>query len=107
MLKNWMVSSILALALALPVVAYAHEGHVHNALGTITSVQGGQVVLTTRDGKALTVLLNRKTTVTRGKDKLDASALKVGERVSVDYLEENKVMMAQTIKLGAAPATRK
>jgi len=107
MQKNWMVWACLTAALVLPTVARAHEGHVHNALGTISSVQSEQVALTTRDGKTLTVVLNKKTAVTRGKDKLDASALKVGERVSVDYLEENKVMMAQTIKLGTASATRK
>ena len=67
MQKNWMVWACLTAALVLPTVARAHEGHVHNALGTISSVQSEQVALTTRDGKTLTVVLNKKTAVTRGK----------------------------------------
>ena len=102
--KLWLVPAMLAFALVLPAAARAHEGHLHNALGTITSVQGEQVALKLRDGKALTVVLSGKTTVTRGKDKLDATALKVGERVSVDYVEQNKVMTAQAFKLGTAAA---
>jgi hypothetical protein len=52
-------------------------------------------------------MLDKKTTVTRGKDKLDATALKVGERVSVDYMEENKMMMAHAFKLGSTTAAKK
>ena len=36
---------------------------------------------------------------TRGKEKLTADAIKVGERVSVDYMEEKKMMMAHAVKL--------
>jgi hypothetical protein len=99
MKTNWIVALVLALALALPVVTFAHEGHVHKALGTIASIDGEHVNIKTNDGKNLTVMLDKKTTVTRGKEKLDATALKVGERISVDYMEQNKMMMAQTIKL--------
>jgi len=53
------------------------------------------------------VMLDKKTTVTRGKEKLDATALKVGERISVDYMEQNKMMMAQAIKLSTTTATAK
>ena len=90
-----------------PVAIGAHGGHVHKALGTIAGIQGGHVEIKTTDGKALTVMLDKKTTVTRGAEKLDATALKVGERISVDYMEMNKMMMAQTIKLAVATAARK
>ncbi len=53
-----------------------------------------------------TVMLDGKTRITRGKDTLDAAALKAGERVSIDYIEENKMMMAQAVKLGAAPVAK-
>jgi hypothetical protein len=52
-------------------------------------------------------MLDNKTIVTRGKDKLDATALKVGERISVDYMEKNKMMMAQAIKLATATTAKK
>ena len=99
MKTNWIVALAVTAALALPVVALAHECHVHKALGTVASINGEHVEIKTTDGKNLTVMLDKKTTVTRGKEKLDATALKVGERISVDYMEQNKMMMAQAIKL--------
>ena len=107
MKKHWMIALVMVAALALPIVARAHGGHLHKALGTIASVQGEHVTVKTTAGKTIVVMLDKKTTVTRGKDKLDATALKVGERVSVDYMEENKMMMAQAIKLGTVPAAAK
>ena len=35
------------------------------------------------------------------------AALKVGARVSIDYVEEKKMMMAQAVKLGTAPVAKK
>jgi sulfate adenylyltransferase subunit 1 (EFTu-like GTPase family) len=71
----------------------------HKALGTIASIDGQHVVVTTTDGKSVTVMLDKETTITRGNNKLDASALKVGERLSVDYMEEKGMMMAHAFKL--------
>jgi len=50
----------------------------------------------------MTVMLDKDTTVTRGSEKVDASAVKAGDRVSVDYMEEKGMMMAHAIKLGTA-----
>lgn len=105
-MKNWMIGFVIALLL-LPAAAQAHEGHVHKALGTVASIATGQVVVKTTDGKVLSVLLNATTTITRGKVKLDATALKVGERVSVDYTEKKKVFTAKAIKLAELPASPK
>jgi hypothetical protein len=107
MKQNWIVALVLTVALAIPVIMRAHEGHKHKALGTIASVQGERVEIKTTDGKTITVMLDNTTTVTRGKDKLDATALKAGERISVDYMEKNKVMMAHAIKLATAATTAK
>jgi hypothetical protein len=107
MKSNWIVALALTAALVLPVVSLAHEGHVHKALGTIAGINGEHVDIKTTDGKNLTVMLDKKTTITRGKDKLDAAALKVGERISVDYMEQNKMMMAQAIKLATTTTAAK
>ena len=48
-----------------------------------------------------------KTAITRGKAKSDATALKVGDRVSVEYVQVKDVNTAKTIKLGEAPAPAK
>ena len=101
----WVVAVVMMFVLGLPGGLRAHGGHVHKALGMIASVQGQKVTITTTDGKTLHVVLDKKTTITRGKDKLDVTALKVGERLSVDYTEQKTTMVAQAIKLGtAAPA---
>ena len=106
-MKNWIIASVVAMALAVPASGRAHEGHTHKALGTITSIDGAHVGVKTNDGKSITVMLDKKTAVTRGKEKLDATALKVGERVSVEYMESNKMMMAEAIKLGTTQAAKK
>ena len=103
---NRVAAFVLAAILLLPVAALAHEGHTHKVLGTVTSVQGQHVMIKTTAGKEMMVMLDTKTTVTRGATKLDASAVKVGERVSVDYMEEKGMMMAQAVKLGAASAKK-
>ena len=100
-MKTWILALVVIAALVLPATAGAHEGHLHKALGTIVSIQGEHVEIKTNDGKAITLMLDKKTAVTRGKEKLDATALKVGERVSVEYMEEKKMMMAHAIKLGS------
>jgi hypothetical protein len=107
MTPKWMAGLAIVALLAIPAVARAHGGHTHKVLGTVQSVQGPHVTVKTTEGKELMVMLDTKTTVTRGKDKLDAAALKVGERVSVDYMEEKGMMMAQAIKLGAAVPAQK
>lgn len=95
-------AAVLTLALVAPVMA--HEGHTHKVLGTVASVQAHQIEVKGTDGKVLTIVLDAKTAITRGKDKLDAAALKVGERVSVDYTQAKNTNTAKTIKLGTAPA---
>jgi hypothetical protein len=97
--------AIVVLALVTP--ALAHEGHTHKVLGTVASVQASQIEVKSTDGKTLTIVFDAKTPITRGKDKLDAAALKVGERVSVDYTQSKTTNTAKTIKLGTAPAPAK
>lgn len=104
MRKNWIIAAVIAGALVLPVVAGAHGGHTHKVMGTVASVDGTHVVVTTTDGKTMIVMLDTKTAVTRGKTKLDAAAVKVGERVVVEGTEQNKTVTAKTIKLGETPA---
>jgi len=98
-MRTWTIAVVVAVMLALPVAARAHEGHMHHALGTVATIDGEHIGIKTTDGKSITVMLDKKTTFTRGKDKLDGSALKVGERVSVDYMEDKGMNMAHAVKL--------
>lgn len=106
-MRKWMIAVAMVTAVLLPAAARAHKGHVHKALGTVARTQGSQVDVKTTDGKILTVKLDATTTVTRGKTRLDAGALKVGERVSVDYMQEKDINLAKAIKLADVPAAAK
>ena len=79
MQKKWIVAVALAGALILPAVARAHEGHTHKVMGTVSSIDGRNLMVKTTDGKTVMVMLDAKTKITQGKTRLDASALKVGE----------------------------
>ena len=105
--RTLIIAVALAGALAMPGLLYAHEGHAHKVLGTIARVQATQIEVKTTDGKVLAIVFDAKTPITRGAAKLDATALKAGDRVSVEYTEAKKINTAKTIKLGESPASRK
>jgi hypothetical protein len=105
--KNWIVAIALASVLVVPAVARAHEGHAHKVMGTVSSVDGNNVMVKTADGKTVMVMLDSKTAITRGTTKLDANAVKVGDRVVAEGMEEKEMIMAKTVKLGAVAATTK
>jgi hypothetical protein len=77
-------------------------------MGTVTAHENNQLQVRTQDGKAVTIVLNDKTSVLRGKAKLDLTALKAGERVVVDIGDGKAPVTAREVKLGeVAPATAK
>jgi hypothetical protein len=93
---------LAALAAASP--AYAHGGHVHKIMGTVTVLQEGRVEVKTTDGKVETIVLDGKTKVLRGRAKLDAASIKVGDRVVVDVGDGAAPVTAREIRLGTPPA---
>jgi hypothetical protein len=104
--KKWLVAVTLAGALSVPVAALAHAGHLHKVMGTVSSVEGNHVTVKTTDGKIVIITFDTKTSVTRGKTKLDASAVKAGERVVVEGTEARNMIAARTVRLGPAAAAR-
>jgi len=98
---------MLALFIAAPSIASAHEGHAHKVMGTISSVQGTNLMVKGADGKEVMVMLDAKTKITQGKAKVEASSLKVGDRIVAEGPEEKNMIMATTVKLGEAPAAAK
>ena len=105
MRKRIVLGVMLVVALAVPAAIRAHEGHVHKVMGTVTLRHDNHVELKTPEGKTVTVVLNPKTTFVRGKQKLDASVVKVGERMVVEVAGE-KDMTAKVVTLGAAAAAK-
>jgi hypothetical protein len=108
MSRKYIISTALVAIVALPIVALAHGGHVHKVMGTVTANENNQLSVRTQDGKTVTIVLNDKTAVLRGKTKLDLTALKAGERVVVDTGDGRAPVTAREVKLGeVAAATAK
>jgi hypothetical protein len=106
MKKTWIAAAALLVALAVPAVTLAHGGHAHKVMGTVSSIiDGKNFMVKTTDGKTVMVMMDAKTKITRGKAKVDQTALKVGERIVAEGAEENAMITATTVQLGAAPAT--
>jgi hypothetical protein len=105
-MKRVVVLAALAIALFLPAAAYAHTGHVHKVMGTVSTVSPTQLEVKTTDGKVAVVLLNAKTVYEQEKIKTDLSALKVGDRVVVEGTQATgaKNVTAQKVRIGTAPA---
>jgi len=102
MRMKWSVGAALVAVLALPAFVWAHEGHDHTVMGTVSSIDGKNLMVKTADGKTLMVMMDDKTKVTQGKAKVEMSALKVGDRVVAAGPEANSMITAETVKVGAA-----
>lgn len=101
---------VLVAALAVPVVTFAHGGHVHKIMGTVAALHDTHLEVKTQDGKTVTVVLDDKTVFRQGKTKVDAAALVVGRRVVVDAVEDaaTKAMKVQSVQVAApGPASAK
>ena len=107
-MKKWIIGiAVLAAAVMAPMMARAHEGHDHTVMGTIASIDGTNLMVKTADGKQTMVMMDAKTKITQGKTTLDVKALKVGDRVVAKGAEEQSMIMATTVQVGAAQVTGK
>jgi hypothetical protein len=107
-MKKWFIGvAVLAVALLAPRLSRAHDGHDHTVMGTVSSIDGTNLMVKTADGKTVMVMMDAKTKVTQGKAKLELSAIKIGDRVVAAGPEDKAMIMAETIKVGAAPVAAK
>src|SRR5260370_42117132 len=102
--SRWIAIVALAAAILVPAAARAHDGKDKTVMGTVTSIDGTNLMVKTADGKQTMVMLDAKTAITQGKTKIALSAVKVGDRVVASGPEEQNMIMAETLKLGAAAA---
>lgn len=106
MARRRLIGVALAAVLLIPAATRAHEGHLHRIMGTIATIDGSNWTVKTTDGKTVKVVLNGKTTLTRSKLKLNAGAVKVGDRVVVEGTEAKATITAKTVQLGEAPVKK-
>lgn len=107
MFRRLFTTIAVALALSIPAVSWAHGGHTHKVMGTVTAVTDKQIEVKTTDGKTVALAVDAKTAYRQGKVKVDAKAVKVGERIVVDAegADAAKTMTARTVTVPAsAPA---
>ena len=99
-MKGWSLAlAIVALVLAAPLAVEAKAAHSHKVSGTVSSIQGNNVMVKEADGKTVTVMLDSKTQFTRGKAASERSALKVGEHIVAHGTQEKGGIMATTVKI--------
>lgn len=76
-----------ALLLAAITPAIAHEGHDHKVMGVVTTIHENHLELKDTKGKVTSHTIGATTKITRGKVKLAAADIKVGDRVVVTTRE--------------------
>ena len=73
---------LICVALLGPMV-FAHEGHDHKFMGTVSSIQNDQMEMKDTDGKVWTFSLPDKTKIIRGTAVVKPADIKPGDRVVV------------------------
>jgi hypothetical protein len=97
MKKAFAISLFLLLAIT---SAFAHAGHIHTYMGSVTMLHGDSFMMKTTDGKDLTIQTSPKTTWLHADNQAaKASDLTAGQRVVVKMMMDGKT--ADSVKMSA------
>ncbi len=96
--------AIVSLAL-LPTIGTAHGGEEH-VTGTVAKISDTSVTVKTKEGKAVDVAFDAKTTYTRGKTAIAKTDIKVGDRIVIHATEVDEKLFAHTVEIGTAPTAK-
>lgn len=83
---------------------FAHEGHDHKIMGTVTMAAADHVMLKTKEGKDVTVKVAATTKVVQGKQAVKIESLKPGTRVVITAAGAKEPYTAKLVQVGAATA---
>jgi len=81
--------------------AWAHDGHAHKIMGTVTARETKRVEVKTPGGEVLSIAITDQTTVTRNKRKVGIAEVQTGRRVVVDIGNGEDPLIARAIQVGA------
>jgi hypothetical protein len=98
------ILAIVSLAL-LPTIAIAHGGEEH-VTGTVTKISDTSVTVKTMAGKTVEVAYDPKTTFARAKQPIQKTDIKVGDRIVIHAMEMNEKLVAHTVEIGTATASK-
>src|SRR6266850_823903 len=85
----------------LPTIARAHGGEEH-VTGTVTKVSDTSVTVKTTAGKTVEAGFDAKTTYARGKEPMQKTDIKVGDKIVIHAVEVNEKLVAHTVAIGTA-----
>jgi hypothetical protein len=101
MRSRWITGVAVAAVMTLTPAVFAHDGHVHKVMGTVTASDAKHFKLKTPSGEVLSIAVNAKTKVTRAKKKAPLADVQVGTRVVVEIGNGEDPLIAGAIQLGA------
>lgn len=104
MLKRMSTLAVITV-FCLHTLAFAHGDKPH-VMGTVAAVDAQHMVIQTKEGKTLSVLLNKATKYRKGEAAATGAALKVGDRVVVDVAGKGDTLTASEIRF-ASPGGEK
>lgn len=96
-IHRWVLATAVAVVVCVPTMA--HEGHHHNAMGTVRIIDSAQLQLETKDGKLETYVLTDTTTYKRGDTAAKREDVQVGVRAVVMYETKNGKNVAIEVRL--------
>lgn len=99
-MRKLMGGALLVIALLAGPVR-AHEGGMH-ARGIVKEITRERIVLTTPEGKPLTIALGPRTRIIRGKQVVQVEGVRPGERAVVHATRTAGQLEATDVKLGSA-----
>ena len=87
--------------------AWAHDGHAHKIMGTVTARDAKHLEVKTPSGEVLSIAITDKTTTIRDKKRIDFKEVQVGRRVVVDIGNGEDPLIAREIQVGATSVSDK
>ena len=79
--------------------AYAHNGMEH-VMGTVASITGNSITVTTTDGKTLTVTTTADTKYSKADGAIALKDIKVGDHVVIHATKKDNKLIAATVQVG-------
>jgi hypothetical protein len=79
--------------------AFGHEGHHHQAMGTVRMIHESHLMLTVADDGERTFVLSEKTKYLRGKTAATKDDIETGERAVVMYETQDGADLALEVRL--------
>ena len=79
--------------------AYAHNGMEH-VMGTVASITGNSITVTTTDGKTQTVTTTADTKYSKADGAIELKDIKVGDHVVIHATKKDNKLIAATVQVG-------